>query len=89
MVMVISTMIFQTLKFSKRRFQTDCDEINSQKEINVPKQLTSDNGPVSLLLYEKKIKTELKATQRLKAKQTKSHYFNPHYDPSPFDSLRL
>ena len=38
---------------------------------------------------KKKLKTELETTQRLKAKQTKSHYFNPHSDPSPFDSLRL
>jgi len=38
---------------------------------------------------KKKIKTELKATQRLKAKQTKSQYFNPYSDPSPFDSVQL
>jgi len=34
MAMVISTMIFQTLKFSKR-FQTCSDEINSQKKIKM------------------------------------------------------
>ena len=38
---------------------------------------------------KKKVKTELKENQRLKAKQTKSHYFYPHSDPSPFDSPRL
>lgn len=30
-----STMIFQTLKFSKRKFQTDCNEINFQKEMEM------------------------------------------------------
>ena len=88
--MVDSTLIFQTLKFSKRKFQIDCNEINSQKEM----EMYQNSELVTMAQYpccckEKKIKTELKATQRLKAKQTKSHYFNPHSDPSPFDSLRL
>jgi len=88
--MVDSTMIFQTLKFSKRKLQTDYNEINSQKEM----EMYQNSELATMAQYpcfckEKKIKTKLKATQTLKAKKTKSHYFNPHSDPSPFDSLRL
>ena len=55
---------FPSFKVLYEKFQTCCDEVNSQeKNRNVPKGWTSDNGPVSLLLYKKKIKTELKAIQ--------------------------
>jgi len=69
--MVDSTMIFQTLKFSKRKFQTDYNEINSQKEM----EMYQNNELVTMAQYpccckEKKRKIELKSTQRLKAKQT-------------------
>ena len=55
--MVISTMILQTLKFSRIKFQTDCNEINSRKEM----EMYQNSELVTMAQYpccykEKKIK---------------------------------
>jgi len=81
--MVDSTMIFQTLKFSKRKFQTDCNEINFKKEM----EMYYNSELVIMAQYpccykEKKRKTELKSTQRLKASKlnhtTSAHILTLH-----------
>ena len=60
MVMVVSTVIFSNLKVLNKKALKQLNWNQFLRESKCIKQWTNDNGPVSLLLNEKKVKLNLK-----------------------------